>query len=354
MSRFLSYVHNLRGVAILYVIAAHARGSISDWSRHPEALANINIFFDAREGNGTVLFIFISGFLFQHLTSYKYDFKNFVTQRFKYIILPYLILSVPIIILRVTTHFQSLALPADFYEHSVFYQVIYYVVTGTHMAPFWFIAAMALYYLSSPVLRLLDNDKFYKFVFPFIFLAGLFTFRSQHNSNPLLAYLHYLPLYILGMCASFYKEEIVSKGWKLLLPLLVIYIGVTILEVTGILNFPTGVKFETVINERVLIFNAIYLKTVLLCFIWMLILYEIRNRRLQLLHIIGDYSYGLFSMHFVLILATRKLWTEFIGPIKFSVPTFILYLLFIIAISLVTVQLLKKLTGKYSKMLIGS
>src|SRR5688500_18071214 len=114
MRQFLPYVHFLRGVAILYVISVHARGFASYWESSPDVYYFLDSFSDPSEGNGTALFLFIGGFLFQHLTHRYFDFKKYLSSKFKNLILPYLIISIPLIWIRLNTDFQSASLPDDF------------------------------------------------------------------------------------------------------------------------------------------------------------------------------------------------------------------------------------------------
>src|SRR5687768_13791779 len=97
MSKFLSYILNLRGVVIFIVVGVHARGNLSEWTDHEGALEFLATFFDAREGNGTVMFIFIGGFLFQYITHNNFDFRKYIEKKFLFVILPYLLISIPII-----------------------------------------------------------------------------------------------------------------------------------------------------------------------------------------------------------------------------------------------------------------
>src|SRR5690606_22534998 len=107
MRQFLPYIHSLRGLAILYVIAVHARGFESYWQSSPDIYKFLDSFSDPSEGNGTTLFLFIGGFLFQHLTHRNFVFGKYLTQKFKNLILPYLIISLPLIWLRLHTDFES-------------------------------------------------------------------------------------------------------------------------------------------------------------------------------------------------------------------------------------------------------
>ncbi|MFM7372426.1 MAG: acyltransferase, partial [Sphaerospermopsis kisseleviana] len=68
---FLHYIHNFRGLSILFIVATHVLAKL-DWKDDKaEKLANILI------GDGTVFFVFIACFLFQFL-SQKYKFKNYL------------------------------------------------------------------------------------------------------------------------------------------------------------------------------------------------------------------------------------------------------------------------------------
>jgi surface polysaccharide O-acyltransferase-like enzyme len=354
MSRFLQYIHNLRGLAILFVVGVHAGGYDADWVSHPGMRQVLHSFFDPSEGNGTVLFLFIGGFLFQHLTHNQFDYKRFVEQKFLNVILPYIIISIPLIVLRMNTNFQSLSLPEDFHERPLWYQFFHHLITGSHMPPFWFISAIALFYISAPILHAIDNRNFYRYGFPFVLLVAFLSYRPLHNANPLLAYVHFIPVYITGMWASFHKERILALGWKLLAPLGVAYAILTFLDLNGNLSAIREMHFETVINERILLFNLYLLKALILTFMLLLTFYKLRTRSMPLLEVLGDYSFGVFFVHYILIGVARKM-IEMAGiTIDFSLITYVIFFVIMLMLSIVTVRLVKKLTGRYSRYLIGS
>jgi hypothetical protein len=354
MSRFLQYIHNLRGLAILFVVGVHAAGYDSDWVSHPGLRHFLQTFFDPSEGNGTVLFLFIGGFLFQHLTHNQFDYKKFLEQKFLNIILPYIIISIPLILIRLNTPFYSLSLPPGFHDRSVIYQFFYHLIIGTHMPPFWFISTIVLFYLSSPLLHAADNRSFYKYLFPVVLLSCFFTYRPAHNANPILAYFHFIPIYITGMWASFNKERILSLGWKLLTPLLIIYGTLTVLDLAGTLPAaPRKITFEQVTNGLV-VFNVYMFKAVVLCFLLLMIFYMLRNREMPLLEILGHYSFGVFFVHYMLISVSRKILEAMGVRLDFSIITYLIYFTFILMTSIMTVYFIKKLSGRYSRYLIGS
>lgn len=354
MSRFLQYIHNLRGLAILFVVGVHAGGFDHDWVTHPGMRQILHSFFDPSEGNGTVLFLFIGGFLFQHLTHNQFDYRKFLEQKFLNVILPYIIISIPLIVLRMNTNYDSLSLPAGFHERPVWYQFFHHLITGSHMPPFWFISAIALFYISSPILHALDTRNFYRFGFPLVILVALFTYRPLHNANPILAYIHFIPVYIAGMWASYNKERILALGWKLLAPLCILYAVLTFFDLNGSLTAVREMHFETVLKNRMLFFNFYMLKALTLTMILLLTFYKLRDRSMPLLEILGHYSFGVFFIHYLLIGVARKI-IEIAGiKIDFSLITYLMFFIFILMISILAVRLVKRVTGRYSRYLIGS
>lgn len=354
MSKFLSYIHNLRGVAILFVVGVHARGNAFDWSSHPVAHDILATLFDSQEGNGTVMFLFIGGFLFQHIQKHRFDFKKYIQQKFKVIILPYILISIPLIIFRIVTHFQPLSVSEDFVDKPFIYQFFYHLLAGTHMAPFWFISTIILFYLTAPLLHALDRPFFYKFVFPIIFVAGLFTYRSFHNGNPLLLYIHYLPVYIAGMWASVYKDRIFSMDLKYFWILIAAYLAITFFEFQGAFTVARDMTFEQLLSDGSIVLNMYLVRTVILCFAISMLFYYLQFVRMPFLEILAEYSFGIYFVHFILIIVGRKLLEIASVTVDFSIITFGIFLAIITATSVLIVFVVKKLTGPYSRNLIGS
>jgi probable poly-beta-1,6-N-acetyl-D-glucosamine export protein len=354
MSRFLQYIHNLRGLAILFVVGVHAGGYDHDWNSNPALRHTLQAFFDPSEGNGTILFLFIGGFLFQHLTQNQFEYKKFLEQKFLNIVLPYIIISIPIIVLRLNTDFESLSLPEDFDQHSLAYQFFYHLATGTHLPPFWFISTIILFYISAPLLHVLDNRSFYKYGLPFFLLLALFTYRPEHNANTLLSYVHFMPVYITGMWASYNKERILALGWRLAGPLLFLYFFLTVMDITNNLHFSREITFEYIIDTQSMLFNIYMLKALVLCFLLLTVFYMIRDRHMPLLEILGHYSFGVFFVHYLLFSVSRKVLEEIGFVIDFNLITYLIFFVFILMLSIVTVYLVKKVSGRYSRYLIGS
>jgi peptidoglycan/LPS O-acetylase OafA/YrhL len=82
--------------------------------------------------------------------------------------------------------------------------------------------------------------------------------------------------------------------------------------------------------------------------------YKLRDRSMPLLEILGHYSFGVFFVHYLLIGISRKI-IEIAGfKIDFSLITYVIFFMFVLMLSIVTVWLVKRMTGRYSRYLIGS
>lgn len=353
MRQFLPYIHLLRGVAILYVVSVHARGFASYWQSSPKVYSFLDTFSDPSEGNGTTLFLFIGGFLFQHLKTHDFDFSKYLSQKFKNLILPYLIISIPLIWVRVNSPFESPAVPEDFNDWSTLRRAGHFLLTGSHLPPFWFISTIILFYFTAPLLHAIDKRKFYIYVFPFIMVACLFTFRPEHNANPFLSYIHFIPIYILGMATSYFKDRILTDDPTRFYTLLTIYILMCVAELTGIITTPRNVRFEDVLDGAI-VFNVYLLKAIILCFVWLTFFYRLRHRTFPTLELLGNYSFGLFFVHYFFISLSRQVFEINDIPFDFSLTTYLIYFMIVLILSVLTVFFIKRLTGRYSRYLIGS
>jgi surface polysaccharide O-acyltransferase-like enzyme len=218
---FLGYIHSFRGIAIFIIIAFHCI-PMFDWKEYT-VLKNflLDIF-----SNGTTYFIFIAGFLFQHLLQ-KYDFKSYMIKKFKNILLPYLFLSIPAIIYKIYLKGAQVAVPNfDVEQLSLLYKIGWFYLTGQSMIAFWFIPMIFIFYLVSPLLKLIDNNSKLYYFLPILFIFSSLIHRPENNLNPLHSFLYFLPTYLFGMWASKNKEpllQFVDKFSCLLLPLWILF-----------------------------------------------------------------------------------------------------------------------------------
>lgn len=345
MSGFLKHIHFLRGLAIILIVGVHARGYKWEWENESHYNFIVSIF-----DNSTILFVFIAGFLFQHLTHIDFKYPQYLFQKLKYVILPYLFFSIPIIALRILKGSGELPLSDSFNQHPIVYKIIYFLITGIHLVPFWFIPMIAIIYLFSAVLHKLDTSVFYRYVAPCIIIAGLFTFRPENNANPILAFIHFLPFYIAGMLASYFHSYIVKSNRMVMFGLLLTYFTLTMMEVTDYIQLSRKISMEQVLTENTLVFNIYTFKALILSFLLLLVFYKLKDKKLILLSKMADFSFGIFFIHFYFISIFRTIFE----PLSFNLVEFIVYFLSVLILSATSIYAIKIVTGKYSRYFTGS
>lgn len=346
---FLNYIHYLRGLAILLIVGIHCRISFS-WGPN----STQERLFESILDNSTIIFVFISGFLFQHLFVNNFGFKKYIQKKFKYVIIPYIILSVLPILDKLYLESNLLWMPSNLENTSDFIKVLYMLATGKHFGPYWFIPMIILYYFISPLLVKMDNDRFYKYFFPIIFVFGLFTYQFGYYSNIFNSFLFFLPIYIFGMWASRYKEKIIHSGNGLFLLALLTYIGITILEVSGILEIHKVVGFKIEDPQPYLIFNFSKLKVCFLCLALIKIFFNLKHKPMTFLKTLGEYSFGIYFIHLYIIIVVQKT-SQFLSvSFTLNIFSFLIYTFVITLICTWIVWVIKQIFSKHSRYIIGS
>ncbi len=292
--QFLNYINVFRGLAILLIIMGHTMQFGSDGTL--PHIINTEIVC-----GGTALFIFISGFLFQHLSS-KFEYKNYMKKKWTNVIMPYLITSIPGLIF-------CLAMPMTykntFFDIPAWLQIPMHLTVGrVHNIPAWFIPMIVIFFICSwGLLKLEKKEILYK-TLPFLFLITIFFPRISPEYSDLInlsylerylayvnyvlsGFVHFLSLYIFGMFCSANKniiDEFYDKR-------LILWIGVIL---TSGLNIYLTYKFNWC--------NFTISKT----FVTMLLLAYLKhydefilshNKTNKTLDFIAKYSFGLFFIH---------------------------------------------------------
>jgi surface polysaccharide O-acyltransferase-like enzyme len=326
---FVGHIHNFRGLAIMLIVLTHVV-SVFDWSAHPELLRWLKIAF----ANTSVFFLFISGYLFQHLIG-RFEYGKFLKTKLTNVILPYVLVSIPAVVLF-TLVMRRPEIRAGFYDQSLPLQVAEFYVTGSHLAPFWFIPTIAVYFLISPLLRLADRTPGFYWSLPIWILV---TVLFSRQANPLINCIHYLSVYLTGMACSHHRQaatEWLSRGWwVLLLPLVLLLWG--------------EYSFTTVTHGWQ---NT--LQKLTLCLIFFELIRRWGAGGDRWLSRAGTLSFGIFFIHSYVIsaskLAMAKIgWTPLIGDL----PAFFAASVVFILASMLAVTLAKAMTGRYSRQMIG-
>jgi len=331
---FLNYINNFRGIAILFILSGHCMDAFN-W--HNKALTYHILSFFIK--NGTVLFMFIGGFLFQHL-SHKYKIAAYLSSKAKNIILPYIIVSIPAIVyFTFITHRADLS--DGFYNNPIAVQILSFYITGDHITAFWFIPMITLYYLISPLLIRLDKSRFFYYFIPLFTLISMFFPRSD---NVLIKFILFFPVYVFGMFCSRYKIRVLEMSDKYFLWILLAYF----------------IAFMFKISDFYFDWDSNYAnlpRQLILCVLMITLLYKYENIIKDKGKYLASISFGLYFIHSYVIQMLRYLLSDKSGgliPFNASIFVLILFCTVVIAISGSVIAIIQKIFGKSSRYIIGS
>lgn len=269
----LHYINIFRATAIFFIVAVHTLHVFS-W---PNGSLEKH-FLDILLNNGSIFFIFISGYLFQHL-SHNFKTSKYYLSKFKNVVLPYLVISIPAIVYFVFFSHKSFLGPA-FYELPIWLQIGQYYAFGYHLSPMWFIPVIFTYYIAGPLLVKADKTRFFYYLLPGFVLISYYVPRGIFHNNVI----HFFSIYMLGMFCSKYKHSInalLIKNSALIL-LLTLVIGLA--------------NFEYFINLRIAYVNYLQKLIFTLLLLGIFIKYESAFKN-KLINVVAETSFGVFFIH---------------------------------------------------------
>lgn len=194
---FLNYINAFRAFAIIFIVAIHTI-HIFHWQEQFATEKALWILL----GNGTVFFVFISGYLFQHLSA-KFKVIKYYSSKISNVLLPYLIVSIPALLYFLVFPHDVKLFP-NFYENPLWLQIIQTYVYALHLYPYWFIPMIMLFYLAAPVLLWADKRNIFYWLLPLLIVFSCMTDRSSILSS----FIHFFSIYVIGMFCSKYKTQV--------------------------------------------------------------------------------------------------------------------------------------------------
>ncbi|MFA0960569.1 acyltransferase [Roseivirga sp. BDSF3-8] len=345
----LQYIHYLRGLAILLIVGFHCRTSY-EWSSEIEQRS-----WFALLTQSTIIFVFIGGLLFQHLNHQHFNFKRYLGKKLKFVILPYILMSIPALANQVLFDDYKPWLPEWMEGSSPAGLIGYMLITGKHLGPFWFIPMISIFYLIAPAMLWLDKQPwFYRFVLPAILIASFFQYEFGYEAPTWESFLYYFPIYMVGMWASRYRRHILALDMKVVLPIAIFYLGITALQVFDVLAIGKNYGFYTELPDNATVVNFGKMKISIACIALLVLFYKIRKIRIPLLDFMANYSFGVYFIHLYVIRITETGLSKAGFSMPFNTLTFIAWLALITGICVAAIFTIKKITGKQSRYFIGS
>lgn len=340
-------IHLLRGVAILFIVIGHTLFSDTEVS---EGRALVLNFFKG----GTVLFVFISGFLFERVFLKRFDYKTFATRRLSKLLQPYLLISLPAIFLVATfypeaTHMSFGPENGEGLYVQTIRPLMIALLTGTYLSAYWYVPFAVLLFLCAPLHVLYARQSLPR---QFIILAPLFALalvlqRPSYNMMPPQSMVYLTPVYLLGITVSAQWDSWRPYIRKSFAPALA---AAALLTVAQVQTGHVGNYYRDPLGPLNGV-DLMLLQKLCLTFGLLGLLEVLSEKRHALLDVLAEYSFGMFFLHFLVILV---LYNELGAP---AMPrqwmTEALFVTEVVLGTLLLSVVLKRLLGRNSYRLIG-
>jgi len=326
----LHYIQVLRTIAIVIVVATHCVDPFpsGDVVRSPL----VSLF--TRHIN--IMFIFVSGFLFQYLL-HRFSYGPYLKTKARNVLLPYVLVSLPAIAI------YALGLkPLDKFVGLVtadqpIQLAALMLLTGASLAPFWFIPMMTIFYLLSPVLKWIDDHpRAYWIFLPWLVIA-LFVGRAVGDANPLQNAVFFGPIYLLGMLVSRKRDTLIpllARLWPLLIAAILI---------------PIPIAHDAPMLDPIMLLTKI-----LVCLGLVGLLFRVAERLPRKIDYLGDISFGIYFVHYYIVAAITMLANAGKLPFLHGFVAYFILLAGVIALSALIVATIRTIFGKHSRQLIGA
>ena len=270
----ISYLHNLRGLAIFLVVLIHSMYMI------PTSIRNDFPLIFAFH-NATYLFVVIAGYFFSMLVD-RYSYYSYLRSKFKNVFLPYVFVSIPAILIYVLGVKES-HLWVDVQSvlsESYFNAVLFFYLTGAHLGPLWFIPMVCLFYLLFPLFRIvLMNGWGIYVLFIFSMISGYYLGRPELNNNTFLSFNYFLSAYVFGFILERTRvHERFSRYFGM-----VIFTSVLLFYEFG---FSSGYSYRLDLLVRVFY-----------CFSVFSLFFHYFNSKNKIFGFLGDKSFFIFFIH---------------------------------------------------------
>jgi peptidoglycan/LPS O-acetylase OafA/YrhL len=339
---FLPHIHRIRGLAMLLVIGAHCWPEFH-WSAIERR--EMTLLFE----NVTVIFMAISGMLFVHLSA-GLDYRRYLAHRFRIVISPYFFMSLPAIVLAIFVVHRSAVWPWV-YDLPVWQQFLFFLATGKHLAPLWFIPMMSLFILAAPLFVRIDRHDLYCWLLPPAIVAATLLGRDSIGGMAGVwgKAIFMLPAWLAGMAYARHRTAIEPWaarriGW---------IAGAVVLASAAMLILPERIDASLV--------QKLALALLLVTLLRGMPLPAAVDRALGR---IADWSFGLYFMHGYVITAFRTLYSPMADMPAADVANGVIFpatliglvadIALVTAASMALIAIGKRMLGRRSRAVIGA
>lgn len=339
---FVRHIHYFRAFAIVNVVFAHLWALPENFAGTPAA----DWVDQTREllfHGSTIYLLFISGFLFEHLSP-TFSLKKYYKAKIIRVLSPYCFVTAALILLKIV--FGS---DPEYTFGTFFPALCRSLMTGELEVQFWYIPFILMVFAISPLLLWIPRGMFSVLV---IWSACLPLLGTRTGTElTVLQFLYFLPVYLLGMYACRRYRDLKPYLRKAFYPLIAV-VAVTTMLMASIDS--EALRFGSFnLNE-----SLHYLQKLAITFLVLGFLLRWEHTEVPLLDVLAEYSFAIYFLH------------EAIGDyplIKNSIYSFfetgspsVLFLLSVgyvflaVFVTLAVCLFAKRVFGQYSRYLIGA
>lgn len=343
-------INYFRAFAIFSIVLAHT-DSITGWNIDSKFEKIILSFVK----DNTILFFFISGFIFYHFSENKFEYFKFIKGKIKNLVIPYLVLSIIIIIIQYFLN-DSRLLNSNWYEIKSIKSVLFVLIKGKALTPYWFVPFMFILFLMSPLFIMFTKlpTNIRNILLLLLLTAALFIHRPLYLDNTLQNLIHYSPVYLLGILSSKYKTDIYTFLKNKSLLLLIFIIGFSILQV-----FVNDSAQNFSPNHKLFVFNGIdfqLIQKICMCYFLMIFLHKYEDIKSPMLSLLATTSFAVYFLHYWFVYFTELyLSRHHLSNLPASVQPlmWVLYAFIFTAFSVLIALFIKKVLPSKSKYITG-
>ncbi len=337
--------HYFRGFAIFSVLGTHMWISpqipgLEDERMLLECLRSI-LFHST-----TLYFIFISGYLFDYVYQRKpFQLGKFYLSKVRNVLCPYLVLSTLFILIAAYLAAEGLDVPY-FINHgnamTTAMDIVDALFFGKADITYWYIPFILSVYLVSPLLFKVSGKNFLYLTF-FSALVPLVIQRDE-LTDFFRNYCFFYPVFILGVFFARYRYPAVAFLKRHVIAIAVVAV-VSTLFLAREFYHPTLPNVELGYYISVLSTGAL-----------VLVFFECFQFESKVLELLAVYSFPLYFLHDSIICVAQKplfaLGLSVKSDAMFLVSVFTFFVELFIALGLIYVM--KRILGRYSRLVIGS
>ena len=337
---FLWSFHYFRAFAIINVFFVHV-WKLPKKVSSPEIIENFNALKDILFHGSTLYFIFISGFLFEYL-NHRYTTGRYYTNKLKYIILPYLLISTAVVF--VDSFFGQVKISS----FSAFLEMLPEVyLKGTAHFHLWYIPFIVIIFVVSPLIAKVPEKLFNRWV-PFLFLLPLLGTRTGVEITG-YQYLYFFPMYLMGMYVSRNYLKVLAgiKRFQILIISVVVIVSALLIFIGD---------DRSTMGVFSLYESLFYLQKTGITFLIILWFSSHEKFRSSVLNKIAIYSFAIYFTHAIIehyLRGVYNLLSSYLDGMFLIILFSLVYSIIIFVITLVICTLFKRIAGKYSRYFIG-